>query len=281
MLPYLLLAAPAGYLADRFSKREVIVNCKLAEIVIMAMAGRRDSDRQHVLDVSRRRADRLAGGAVRPGQARQHSGDAAAQQDLVRQRPARTDHRDRGRGRHGASAIGCRREVTGHAGQERWWISALVLVGVAMAGWVTSLFIMPLKAANPIRTFPWDMATQTVRDLKILGHDRALLRVALGIMFFWTLAMLVQLNIDQFAVEGSGIRSRRKCPLLLASLDRRRRPGQRAGRRVVGRQSRAWHPAARRRRAGTFAFLLFTVEGELVDPSGNTRSATSRPAHSC
>ena len=38
VLPYLILAAPAGYLADRYSKREVIVRCKLAEIVIMALA---------------------------------------------------------------------------------------------------------------------------------------------------------------------------------------------------------------------------------------------------
>ena len=38
VLPYLLLAAPAGYLADRFSKRTVIVQCKIAEIVIMSLA---------------------------------------------------------------------------------------------------------------------------------------------------------------------------------------------------------------------------------------------------
>src|SRR5438105_10977196 len=35
VLPYLLLAAPAGYLADRYPKRSVIVGCKFAEIVIM------------------------------------------------------------------------------------------------------------------------------------------------------------------------------------------------------------------------------------------------------
>src|SRR5215211_311169 len=38
VLPYLILAAPAGYLADRYSKREVIIRCKIAEIVIMALA---------------------------------------------------------------------------------------------------------------------------------------------------------------------------------------------------------------------------------------------------
>src|SRR3954463_14908526 len=38
VLPYLILAAPAGFLADRYSKRAVIVYCKLAEIAIMALA---------------------------------------------------------------------------------------------------------------------------------------------------------------------------------------------------------------------------------------------------
>ncbi|MCS5572359.1 MAG: MFS transporter, partial [Pseudomonadales bacterium] len=37
VLPYLLLAAPAGYLADRYSKRSVILGCKIAEIFIMML----------------------------------------------------------------------------------------------------------------------------------------------------------------------------------------------------------------------------------------------------
>ena len=38
VLPYVLLAAPAGYLADRYSKQKVIVACKVAEIFIMLLA---------------------------------------------------------------------------------------------------------------------------------------------------------------------------------------------------------------------------------------------------
>src|SRR5438876_2663749 len=38
VLPYLLLAAPAGYLADRFSKRDVIIGCKIAEVFMMIVA---------------------------------------------------------------------------------------------------------------------------------------------------------------------------------------------------------------------------------------------------
>src|SRR6185503_1399988 len=37
VLPYLVLAAPAGYLADRFRKKQVIVACKIGEIAIMIL----------------------------------------------------------------------------------------------------------------------------------------------------------------------------------------------------------------------------------------------------
>ncbi len=36
-LPFLLFAAPAGYFADRFSKRDVMVICKAAEIAVLAL----------------------------------------------------------------------------------------------------------------------------------------------------------------------------------------------------------------------------------------------------
>ena len=218
LLPYLLLAAPAGYLADRFSKRSVIVWCKVAEIAIMTIAGSGDLDRQRVFDVPGRRADRFAGGVVRPRQARQHSRNAATKQNLVRQWLARLDDGRRGRTWHGHRQLAfLGAKSLGRLGQERWWLSALVLIGMAAAGWLTSLMIMRLKAAAPERTFPWDMATQTIHDLKVLAHDRALLRVALGIMFFWSLGLLVQLNIDQFGFEH-GFEDQRQVSALLASL---------------------------------------------------------------
>jgi acyl-[acyl-carrier-protein]-phospholipid O-acyltransferase / long-chain-fatty-acid--[acyl-carrier-protein] ligase len=37
LLPFVIFTAPAGYLADRFSKRTVIIGCKVAEIAIMAL----------------------------------------------------------------------------------------------------------------------------------------------------------------------------------------------------------------------------------------------------
>ena len=90
----------------------------------------------------------------------------------------------------------------GDQGQERWWLAALVLIGVSLAGVLASLLIKRLPMANPQRHFPWDAASQTIRDVQTLARDRAMLWVALGIMFFWSLAMMAQLNIDQFAFQG-------------------------------------------------------------------------------
>ncbi len=56
-------------------------------------------------------------------------------------------------------------DQTKPAGQERWWLFAAALLGVATCGLITSLFIGRLRAANPARPIPWNPAGQTVRDL--------------------------------------------------------------------------------------------------------------------
>ena len=155
---------------------------------------------------------------------------------------------------------------SGSLGGNRLWISAVVLVGIAVAGWIASTLIMRLRAANPHRTFPWDMAGQTVRDLQTLAHDRALLRVALGIMFFWTLAMLAQLNIDQFAFRGGATEQTQVTWLLVALIIGVGLGSVLAGLRSGGKVELGILPLGAGGLA-LFAFLLFMVHGELVDPS--------------
>ena len=268
VLPYLLLAAPAGYLADRYSKRDVIIRCKIAEILIMS----------------------LAIGAILTGNIFLMFGVVA----LIGSQAAlfgpaklgsipemlRTSKISSANGMIGlttviATVVGTAlgnwlslEKVTGKYGQERWWISALVLVGFATAGWISSLFIMRLAPANLKRVFPRDMAGQTLRDLRSLGHDRALLRVALGIMFFWTFAMLFQLNIDQFVDEGSRVTKQTHVTLLLGALVVGVGVGSvLAGVWSGGKVELGILPLG----AGGlafFAFLLYTVQGVLVNPAG-------------
>jgi acyl-[acyl-carrier-protein]-phospholipid O-acyltransferase/long-chain-fatty-acid--[acyl-carrier-protein] ligase len=220
VLPYLLLAAPSGYLADRYPKRSVIVGCKFAEIVIM-LIGVAAILCGHVsasLTVGMMMATvaLLGAQATLFSPARAGSIPELLQPELI----------SKANGLFTlftviATVIGMvignwLVDVTGLHGLDRWWLSAIVLIGVAAAGLLTSLPINRLPPGNADRTFPWDAPQQTLRDLRLLGSNLPLFRVALGIAFFYGVGALAQINIDQLADEGGGLNASAKSPLLLA-----------------------------------------------------------------
>ena len=224
VLPYLLLAAPSGYLADAMSKRSVIVGCKLAEIAIMILAvlsivyGSDESDTLRLLSVTMMLlivalmgAQSALFGPSKLGSIPEMLDETkiSAANGLIGLTTVVATTVGAGAGMWLADATGVR-------GQERWWLSAAVLVSIAIVGLITSLAIEHLPVANSKRKFPWDMARQTVRDLRTLASQRAMLRVALGIMFFWSLGALFQLSIDQYAFEGGATEQSQVTPLLIA-----------------------------------------------------------------
>jgi acyl-[acyl-carrier-protein]-phospholipid O-acyltransferase/long-chain-fatty-acid--[acyl-carrier-protein] ligase len=263
--PYLFLAAPAGYLADRFSKRQVIVACKVAEIVIMSLVilgiilgniwfmlfvlglmgaqcalfgPSKLGSIPEMLDPSRISA---ANGLI---------GLATVFATTV------------------GSVVGSvLADVTGKKGQDHWGWTAVVLIGVAIAGWLTSLLIAKQPEANPSRKFPWDFATQTWRDLKTLAHSPDMLRVALGIFFFWTLGGLAHLNIDQYAAEGEATHQSQMAPLLVTLVIGIGVGSVLAGIWSQGRVELGILPLGALGLSIT-AMLLFKVEGEFFAPSG-------------
>ena len=214
VLPYILLAAPAGYLADRYSKRQVIVLCKVGEALIMALAivailvG-------HIwlmlLVLGLAGAQAALFGPAKLGSIPEMVDESriSAANGLI----GLTTVFSTMVGTYAGSWLA---DFTGDKGQAHWQWSALVLIGVAIAGWATSLLIAKLPAADASRRFPWDMAQQSWRDLKTLAYTPAMLRVAMGIMFFWTLGALAHLNIDQFVFEGGGAKQTQVAPLLAA-----------------------------------------------------------------
>lgn len=263
VLPYLLLAAPAGYLADRYGKREVIVWCKVAEIVLMILASLVIGHAYLMFIV----VALIGSQAALFGPAK-----LGSIPEMLRPNKISVANGLLGLTTVVATAVGAAVGnwlvvISGPHGQDRGWAHALVLIGVAIAGWAASLFIMPLPAAAPGRPFPWDMVRQTVRDLKILGHDRALLRVALGIMFFWTLAMLAHLNIDQFAFEGNAERQTQVTALLGSLIVGVGLGSVLAGLWSGGKVELGILPIGAGGLA-LFSFLLYTVEGELISPAG-------------
>ena len=177
--------------------------------------------------------------------------------------------------RHGASATGCRSsgkvEITAAPVN-----SAGAMVALSDRACRSRRGRMDRKpvhhaAAQPRilrRVFPWDMVSQTVRDLKSLATIARCLRVAFGIMFFWTLAMLAHLNIDQFAFEGSRSIRANAGHRPAGLTDRRRRFGQRARRAMVRRKSRTRYSAARGWRSGHFLVPAVYRRGRAGRPRG-------------
>jgi len=209
LLPFLLLAAPAGYAADRFSKRSVMIGCKVAEIVIMIMGilvilsgnlyimflvlflmGAQSaifSPSKYSSIPELVRPDRIsaANGVIGMTTMFAIIGGTVVGNYLFTWTTLAGDQATSG--------------GTILPGQHNWWISAVVLVGVAVLGWIASLFIGRLKPANPERVFPRNPAAQTVKDLAALIANRPILLAALGSSYFWAVGALAQLNIDKFA----------------------------------------------------------------------------------
>jgi 1-acyl-sn-glycerol-3-phosphate acyltransferase len=154
VLPFVVLAWLAGWLADRFPKPRVIAWCKFAEVLIaVAAAG--------VLVW-----DSRAGGAF--------------------------------------------------SGWNRVGPAAGALIGLAVAGWLASLFLRRRGAADETAPPPWNALRRTRDDLRDLFRARELAASAAGIVFFWALGAVAQLNIDQYVAEGGATAQSQAVPMLLA-----------------------------------------------------------------
>jgi acyl-[acyl-carrier-protein]-phospholipid O-acyltransferase/long-chain-fatty-acid--[acyl-carrier-protein] ligase len=195
-LPYLLLPTYSGWLADRFSKRAVIVWCKAAEIVLMLLVVAAILSGQVALLF----AVLFLVGA-------QAALFAPAKYGSIPE-ILRTESLSAGNGVMAmvtvmASAAGTvaglkLAEATGPAGTVHIGISTAVLVGTAIVGWLTSLGIGALPAGRPGLPFPLDPLTRSWKQLRLLGSNRPLMRTALGIAFFYSLATLTQANVKLY-----------------------------------------------------------------------------------
>lgn len=217
--PFLVFTPVAGWLADRYSKRTVIVVCKVAEIAIMLLA---------VGAILSEQVWALFAVIALMGTQSALFGPAkfGSLPDLL---PAGL--LAKGNGLMGLTSIAAvaMGTVAGFAlydfsfptpgveTPQQMWLPALALVGVAVAGTLASLFLTRFSAADPERPPVLNPLTDLVPALKILVQDPPLLRTSLGIAFFFFLASLSQMNIDPFGELILGL-SKTDVGLLLALL---------------------------------------------------------------
>jgi len=227
LLPFVLLSVPAGYLADRFSKRSVMIWCKVAEIGIVALGvlGIMWSSLGMMLAAMILLA--CQGAIFSPSR-------LGSIPEIVRGESISFANGVFGLITMLAVILGTvlggylydqtapaqNAAADGHLlpGQYRWWIPASVLLGVAVLGWVASLFISRLKAADPNRPIPINPLRQAASDLGALMSKRPLLLVAVASAYFWSLWQLFQTTADKFARPELVGQQQKYVGLLLAIL---------------------------------------------------------------
>lgn len=262
ILPYILLAAPSGYLADRYSKRRVITVLKFTEILIMALAwGAIHLENLYL----------LFGVVTLMGI--QAALFAPARLGAIPE-ILRSDQISMGNGLYamvtmaailvGTGVGNVLADLTGEKGLENSWLSAGVLIAIAALSWGTSLLIELLPVANPLRKFPWNAFSQTIRDVITMFENRSMRRVAYGIIFFWAIASLAQLNIDQFAFEGGATHQTQVIWLLVALVVGVAVGSVAAGWLSHGQVELGLLPIGAFG-IGVFSLLIYFIHGDLID----------------
>lgn len=218
VLPYVLFAAPAGFLADRFGKPRVIVATKFLEVVIMILG---------IIGIAFKLPWLILGCIFLLGTQACLFGPAklGILPELLKNEKLPTAN--------GLAALATMLAIltgtitgfglyqltapkndlasaaAGHLASVNLagvtvpglWLVGGVLLGLAGLGYLTSLMIHAIPAADPRRTFPSNPFAETWHDVVVMCQNPAMRRVALGAAYFWSLGCLAQLSVNVFADE--------------------------------------------------------------------------------
>ncbi len=215
VIPYLLFAALAGHVADRYSKRKIIVACKTAEIALMLCG---------VAAIALGNMFLLFAVLFAMGTQSALFGPSklGSLPEMLPPRDLSAANGLMGLTTILATVIGTGAGsflfvFTADSTPLRIAASGSALVGVAVVGYFASLTIAAAPAAAPTRVFPKNFLRAALADLVQLARHPGLFRVALGTAFFWAVASLAQLNVDALVVEEFG-RSQTQVATALAVL---------------------------------------------------------------
>ena len=207
-VPFILLSAPAGFLADKFSKAWVIRACKTAEILIMGLGfvALLSGNMPFLIVVI------LLTGVMAALFSPAKSGCVP---ELVDETILSKANGLMGLVTVAPAALGfllgnilasyAQPKPTDAITIASLLPSILTVMGIALLGCVMSFGIRAVAAADPKRPVPWNPIAEISESLQRLKADTPLLRTAIGISFFWILASLAQLNVDQLGTKDLGL----------------------------------------------------------------------------
>ena len=214
-LPFLLFPSVAGYLADRYSKRTVMIWSKVAEIAVMLLGGM---------------AFFFGGG--KPGililvvvflMGAQSTFFSPAKYGIL---PEVLPEAELSMGNGLIQMWTFLAVILGSAASGflvRWfsgrlYVSALVFVAIAAIGTYSSFSIPRVPAAGKPRRLEINFLRSVWRNLGEIRHDRPLFLCIQGTAYFWFLGALFQLNLTNYAPEMMGITNQIHTGLLLTAV---------------------------------------------------------------
>jgi acyl-[acyl-carrier-protein]-phospholipid O-acyltransferase/long-chain-fatty-acid--[acyl-carrier-protein] ligase len=203
ILPYLLAAAPAGWLADRYPKHRIVIATKALEVLAMLLGALGILWVSWPLVLAMAFTMGLQSCLFSPAMngfvpelfpparvVQANSVLKAAMIAAVLLGLAQSGVVLETGGRRVAAALGGDAEAAGRG------VVAVVVVGVALLGLLASLAAPARPAAAPRAPFPWTGPLDTLRELRRLARDRRLLVAALLGTFVWAVGSLQAMLIN-------------------------------------------------------------------------------------
>ncbi len=208
LVPFLFLATYAGYVCDRFNRRNVMIWAKVAELLIMILgtAAIITQSVPFMLVTLFLMASQSAffspakyGSILNlvPAERLSQANAYVSATSML----ACVGGQLVGGYLFVWSTLNPEAPIPGSGGMGAPAVWASVIIGVATVGLISSLFLPSIPAADPNAKLPINPFKQTFIDLRSLFRCRYLFWVALASSFFWGLGALAQSNIDKFATE--------------------------------------------------------------------------------
>jgi MFS family permease len=213
-LPFVLFSGFAGYLSDRYSKRSIIVICKLAEIGIMLLGmlaflmygtlGYRGL--LVVLFLMGTHSAFFGPGkyGILP--------ELFAERDLPRANGVilMTTFLAIIFGTASAGLLGdLLYNAAGERVPERLWIGSLFCIGIAMLGTLASLLVRPVPAAVPALRFEPTTLFIPAESRALLWSDRPLLAALIVSCMFWLMSGLAMQSVNSLGMTQLAVGERR------------------------------------------------------------------------
>jgi acyl-[acyl-carrier-protein]-phospholipid O-acyltransferase/long-chain-fatty-acid--[acyl-carrier-protein] ligase len=217
-LPFILFAAQAGWCADRFSKRSVVISAKLFELLAMIFGALGVLYGNWTLILVMLGIEGLQATMFSP--ALNGSIPELYPAEYVITANAIIKMISTAAILAGMAAAGPVLDLKGYFGS--WQLNhaaaSMVVIGISVCGVLISFGVPKFAAASPKASFPWRGPTATIKVLYELRLDSLLAVTILANTFFWFIGALEVLVLNQLGITQFGFTNTITSALSVAEL---------------------------------------------------------------